>query len=65
TILIPLIAVAIIMSTYGMVKNYKAPNYDDVLHNENVLGRLFRGNYVLYKNLCEKIQGKSVQYTDI
>ena len=30
-----------------------------------MLGRLFRGNYVLYKNLCEKIQGKSVQYTDI
>lgn len=65
TILVPLIAVAIIMSTYGMVKNYKVPSYDDVLHNENVLGRLFRGNYVLYKNLYEKLQGKSVQYTDL
>lgn len=65
TILIPLIAVAIIMSTYGMVKNYKVSSYEDVLHNENVLGRLFRGNYVLYKNLYEKLQGKSVQYTDL
>ena len=65
TILVPLIAVAIIVSTYGMVKNYKASSYDDILHNENVLGRLFRGNYVLYKNLWEKMEGKSVQYTDI
>lgn len=63
TILVPLFAVAIIMSTYGMVKNYKTPLYENI--DENMLDRLFRGNYVLYRNLYEKVGGENVQYTDL
>ena len=40
TILVPLFAVAIIMSTYGMVKNYKTSLYENV--DETMLDRLFR-----------------------
>lgn len=63
TILVPLFAVAIIMSTYGMVKNYKTSLYENV--DETMLDRLFRGNYVLYRNLYEKVGGENVQYTDL
>ncbi len=63
TILVPLFAVAIIMSTYGMVKNYKTSLYENV--DETMLDRLFRGNYVLYRNLYEKVEGENVQYTDL
>lgn len=63
TVLVPLLAVAIIMSTYGMVKNYKTSFYDNT--EETMLDRLFRGGYMLYRNLYEKTEGKNVQYTDI
>ncbi|MGN1148804.1 MAG: sensor histidine kinase [Lachnospiraceae bacterium] len=65
SILIPLMAVVITMSTYGFVKSYADSVYQNPLEAEGTVRQLFTENYVLYKNLYEKATGKSVQYSDI
>lgn len=64
-VLVPLIAAIVIMSTYGYVKSYAASSYENPFETETAIKEIFKGNYVLYKNLHEKVTGESVQYSDI
>lgn len=63
--LIPFIAVAVIMSSYGSVKGYASAVYENPFETEGAINQLFKGNYILYKTLCEKVLGESVSYADI
>lgn len=65
SLILPLIAVIIIMSTYGMVQRYVNNKYESPYESGYMLEKLFKGNYVLYKNLVEKETGESKLYTDL
>lgn len=65
TLLIPLLAVVTIMSTYGHVKKQAADNYENPLETDEHIESLFKANYVLYKSLYEKISGESIRYCDL
>lgn len=62
---IPLMATVAILSTYGMVKSYVNSTYENPFEKKASVEKLFKGHYVLYKNLYEKIHGENVQYTDL
>lgn len=62
---IPLMATVIILSTYGMVKSYVNSTYENPFEKKSSVEKLFKGHYVLYKNLYEKINGENVRYTDL
>lgn len=63
--LIPLAAALIVMSTYRMTQEYVKENYENLYEKESYLSYLFRGNYLLYKNLYEKVNGTTVTYADL
>ncbi len=63
--LIPLIAAAVIMSSYGSVKGYVNSAYVNPFETEGTISSFFKGNYILYKTLYEKVLGESVSYADI
>lgn len=65
SLLIPFIAAGIIMSTYGIVKEYVKINRQNPFEYGESLKELFKGNYVLYKNLQEKLTGEPQQYSDL
>ncbi len=63
--LIPFIAVAVIMSSYGSVKGYVNAVYENPFETKGTISQLFKGNYILYKTLCEKALGETVSYADL
>lgn len=65
SLLMPLMAVTIIMSTYGIVKEYVKVNRQNPFEYGEALKELFKGNYVLYKNLQEKLTGEPQRYSDL
>lgn len=65
SLFIPLLATIIIMSTYGSVKEYAKSNRQTPFEYGDGLRELFKGNYVLYKNLQEKLTGEPKQYSDL
>ncbi|MGN0431716.1 MAG: sensor histidine kinase [Lachnospiraceae bacterium] len=65
TLIIPLLAAGIVMSTYGTVKKEAAAHYENPLETEYYISDIFKENYILYKSLCEKVSGRSICYTDL
>lgn len=65
SLLIPFMAMMIIMSTYGIVKEYAKVNRQNPFEYGESLKELLKGNYVLYKNLQEKLTGEPQQYSDL
>lgn len=65
SVLMPAIVTTVIMCSYGMVKEYVNSHYENLYESEGFVEELLRGNYLLYKNLCEKVTGESIQYADL
>lgn len=65
TLMIPLLAAVAIMSTYGYVKKQAVENYENPIEAEENIKSYFKGNYVLYKSLYEKVNGESIGYADL
>lgn len=65
SVLMPAILTTVIMCSYGMVKEYVSSHYENLYESEGFVKELLKGNYLLYKNLCEKVTGESVQYADL
>lgn len=62
---VPLIAAVTVMSTYGGVRDYVSANKESPFEYGNSLKELLKENYVLYKNLQEKLTGSSKRYSDL
>lgn len=65
SLLVPLLAAAIIISTYGSVQEYVRANRQNPFEYGRSLKELLKENYVLYKNLQEKLTGKPQRYSDL
>ena len=53
------------MSLYPTFEDKAGEYYKDSLSTNNFLERLQRGNYVLYKEISEKVDGRKYNYTDL
>lgn len=65
SLLIPLMGTVGVMSTYGMVQNYVEDTYENPFEQGTSIKELFKSNYVLYRNLYEKVTGENTRYVDI
>ena len=65
SVLLPLFTVFLIMFNYGRVKEYVTENYENPCESTEFAEELLHGNFLLYKNLQEKVTGESVTYAEL
>ena len=64
-IIIPIFVTAIFMCTYPGLKKGAKERYQNPLETEEFIGLLYQNNYVLYKELYEKVNGKQEDYQNM
>lgn len=65
SILIPLTVTVVFMSTFPTFTRRAMEDYENPFESEQYLRRLVHSNYILYKDLYEKVEGTDITYGDL